>query len=82
MHGLVFVCRSIKSSETPHRSFKQSKQNTSGVVKPQSAKGSSSLGAPIKLNNPGGSDFTVALPAIGEALANKEAQETKDLSIE
>ena len=51
-------------------------------MKPQSAKGSSSLGAPIKLNNPGGSDFTIALPAIGEALSNKEAQETKDLSIE
>ncbi|XP_002961220.2 probable serine/threonine-protein kinase dyrk2 [Selaginella moellendorffii] len=59
--------RSMKSSETPHRSFKQSKQNSTSVVKSH-----------LKLSNLGKcADVPNVLPPIGEALTFRTLQERK-----
>lgn len=59
-----WVCRSIKSSDTPHRSYKQSKQNTSAIVKPYPSKAQMELRIPIKSNQWSGTDYLNALPPI------------------
>ncbi|OAE22547.1 hypothetical protein AXG93_1989s1000 [Marchantia polymorpha subsp. ruderalis] len=67
--------RSLKSSDTPHRSFKQSKQNNPAVGKPQISK----LGSYPAMKIFQGQDFTSLLPPIGEE-TSKDYQEKKKSS--
>lgn len=65
--------RSMKSSETPPRSLKQSKQTTSGIMKPLTSQ-SSLLNAakPTQIV-----DYLSILPPIGETTTLKDLQQKK-----
>ena len=68
-----WVCRSIKSSDTPHRSYKQSKQNASAIVKPYPSRAQMDLRIPIKNNQWRETDFLNALPPVsGRAVDDDE----------
>ncbi len=74
---LVYCRSSLKSSDTPHRSSKQSKQNSSTQatvnVKPHPNNKMHGFGV-VKLTH--GGEFS-ALPPIGEGMSIKDAQEKK-----
>lgn len=74
---LLVYCRSLKSSDTPHRSSKQSKQNSSTQaiinVKPHPNNKMHGVGV-VKFTR--GWELSV-LPPIGEGMSIKDAQEKK-----
>jgi hypothetical protein len=74
---LLVYCRSLKSLDTPHRSSKQSKQNSSTQatinVKPHPNNKMHGFGV-VKFIREG--EFS-ELPPIGEGMCIKDAQEKK-----